>query len=88
MWAKLRFGDKANGLSEEEFLTQSRNRLYDRLIEISREAYPAAGHDEIDGRIEAAFEGTRVSDSDDAGELSNWARETLKLEIDPAALTG
>jgi preprotein translocase subunit SecA len=88
MWAKIRFGELANSLSEEEFITQSRNRLYERLLELSRQVYPAAGHDEIDRRIESAFEGTRVSESDDAAELATWAKETLKLEVPPAALAG
>jgi len=87
-WAKFRFGDLAAGLTEEEFLTQSRNKLHERLLEINRNAYPAAGHSDIDAKIEEAFEGTRVSDADDATELVNWAREYLKVEVDPAKVTG
>jgi preprotein translocase subunit SecA len=88
MWAKMRFGQLAEGLTEEDFLTQSRNRLYDRLIEMCRKAYPAAGHTEIDGQINEAFEGARVSEADDARDLANWAKENLKFEIDTPHLTG
>ncbi len=88
MWAKVRFGTLADGLTEEEFLTQSRNRLYDRLLEISKKAFPAAGHAETDAQIDEAFEGTRLSEADDARDLSNWAKENLNIDIDPPHLTG
>ena len=55
-------------------------------LEISRKAYPATGHEEIDRKIEEAFEGTRVADSDDTAELVAWAKDTLKLDVDPEKL--
>jgi preprotein translocase subunit SecA len=88
MWAKVRFGALADGLNEEDFLTQSRNRLYERLLDLSRQTFPPSGHTEIDAQIAEAFEGTRLSEADDAQELSNWAKEHLKLDIDPSHLTG
>lgn len=88
MWTKMRFGPLAESLLEEDFLTQSRNRLYERILELSRKAYPSAGHTEIDAKIDEAFEGARVSEADDAQDLSNWAKEVLKLDIDPPHLTG
>src|SRR5262249_57608306 len=48
MWTKMRFGSLADSLSEEDFLTQSRNRLYERILELNRKAYASPGHTEID----------------------------------------
>src|SRR5262245_24240611 len=86
-WARFRFGELAGHLTEEEFLTHSRNKLYEILLGISHQAYPAKGHDDIDRKIAEALEGTRHSEGGDAAELAAWAKETLKLEVDPASLT-
>src|SRR5262245_15940106 len=72
MWTKMRFGPLAESLSEEDFLTQSRNRLYERILELNRKAYPAAGHTEIDAKIDEALEGARLSAAYDAADLANW----------------
>jgi preprotein translocase subunit SecA len=87
-WARLRFGDYAAHLSEEDFLTHSRNRLFEELLAISRTCYPKIGHEEIDQKIDEAFEGTRRSEADDAAELAAWFQEQFGLQLDPAVLTG
>ncbi len=87
-WARFRFGEHAAHLSEEDFLTHSRNKLFDELLAISRRVYPPIGHDEIDQKIEEAFEGTRTAEADDAAELATWFREQFGIEVEASLLTG
>jgi preprotein translocase subunit SecA len=87
-WARVRFPHAAESVSEEDFRTLSRNKLYELLLNLSRQSYPEKGHDAIDEKLDEAFEGTRHAEAEDAAEVCNWARETLKLEIDPEQLAG
>src|SRR5262245_61676185 len=86
-WARVRFPHAAESISEEDFRTLSRNKLYEILLNLSRQSYPEKGHDAIDEKVMDAFEGTRNAEAEDATELCNWARENLKLDIEPAKLT-
>jgi preprotein translocase subunit SecA len=87
-WARERFGPAAASLSEDEFRTQSRAKLQDLLLEVSRQAYPRVGQEQIDARLEEAFSGTKLSEPDDARELAEWARTEMGLEIPEKELTG
>ncbi|MBL8800141.1 MAG: preprotein translocase subunit SecA, partial [Planctomycetia bacterium] len=87
-WAKQRFGAAAASLSEEEFRTQSRLKLQERLTEVSKHYFPKVRQEEIDVKLEDAFQGTRLSESGDAKELVDWAKSALEIEVDPAELTG
>jgi preprotein translocase subunit SecA len=75
-------------ISEEDFRTQSRKRLYEMLVEISRKSFPAAEQAAIDVKLAETFEGTHVSEEGDAHEMVEWARVNLGLEIDQTWLTG
>ncbi|MBY0526893.1 MAG: preprotein translocase subunit SecA [Gemmataceae bacterium] len=87
-WAKVRFGKAAEGLSEEEFRTQSRAKLQEHLIEVSRAYFPKHSQEEIDEKLEETFRGTSVSEAEDAKELVEWAKSELGLEVAAASLTG
>jgi preprotein translocase subunit SecA len=87
-WAKQRFPGAADALSEEEFRTQSRARLHELMLETSRTFFPADGEETIDEKLEEAFEGTEISEAEDAKDLAEWARVTWGLEVPEAALTG
>jgi preprotein translocase subunit SecA len=85
-WAMMRFpGAK---LFEEEFRTQSRHRLQEMLIEVSKASYPARDEEEIDARLDEALRGTSVSEEEDARELAEWAKNEIGLEVPVAELTG
>jgi preprotein translocase subunit SecA len=58
------------------------------LQEISKSIYPTLGHDEIDQRLDDAFEGTRHSEPEDARELAEWARTAINLDVTQEQLTG
>jgi preprotein translocase subunit SecA len=79
---------EAAGLSEEFVRTESRSKLRERLMEIAPKGMPAADFDEIDAKIGEVFSGARVAEAEDAKELAEWAKAELKLELDPAKLTG
>ncbi|HWY88237.1 MAG TPA: SEC-C metal-binding domain-containing protein, partial [Gemmataceae bacterium] len=87
-WYQARFAGVQPGISEEEFRTQSRSKLYQMLVDISRKSFPAAGQDDIDILLAETFEGALVSEEGDAHEIVAWARTNLGLEIDQALLTG
>jgi preprotein translocase subunit SecA len=88
LWANQRFEKAREVLHEEDFRTHPRTRLQTILVEASRRCYTADGHEQIDAHLEEAFEGTRVSEPEDAQELAAWARSTLDLEVTETQLTG
>jgi preprotein translocase subunit SecA len=81
-WALEHFPQARERVVEEEFHTQSRQKLKDLLLEVSKASYPAKGPEAIDAKLEEAFEGSRrPADEDDARELAEWARAELGLEV-------
>ncbi len=89
LWAVSRFPTKRDRLTEEEFRTQSRARLHELLLDVSRSVYPAKDEEAIDARLEEVFEGSRRrSDAEDARELATWAHDELGLDVTEAELTG
>jgi preprotein translocase subunit SecA len=87
-WALARFPQAAGRLSEEDFRTQSRARLLEMLMEISRESFPKVGQEAIDAKLEEALHGTTRSEPEDAKELSDWARQELGVDVPETDLTG
>jgi preprotein translocase subunit SecA len=87
-WSRQRFPGAAEILSEEEFRTLSRSKLQELLLGISASFHPKVDQNEIDTKLEDSFEGTRISEAEDAKELAEWVRKELKLEVSEAALTG
>jgi preprotein translocase subunit SecA len=75
-------------LSEEDFRTQSRARLHEILVNVCKTLYPTLGHDEIDARLDEAFQGTDVSEEEDARELVEWMHENFDIEVSLESLTG
>jgi preprotein translocase subunit SecA len=89
LWAASRFPQARDRLTEEEFRTQSRARLRELLLDVSRSLYPAVGQEAIDEKLEEVFEGSRrTSDGEDAHELAGWVRGQWGLEVPEAALAG
>jgi preprotein translocase subunit SecA len=87
-WAQARYPLAAAKLSEEDFRTQSRARLLETLLEVSKETFPKVGQEAIDAKLEEALQGTTLSEPEDARELADWARAELGVEVPEAALTG
>jgi preprotein translocase subunit SecA len=86
-WAKERFSQAAERLREDDFRTQSRQKLHDLLVEISKAGYPHDAEETIDQKWEEVFEGSaRKCDPEDAKDLAGWMREHFSVEIDPAHL--
>jgi preprotein translocase subunit SecA len=80
-WARQRFEGAASPLNEEDFRTQSRARLQDMLLEVSRQYYSKTGQEELDSKLEEVMSGTEAADPDDARELADWVKTELGLEI-------
>ena len=87
-WARSRYPQAADKLSEEDFRTQSRARLLEMLLDIGRESFPKVGADEIDAKLDEALEGTTSAEAEDAKEITDWARTALDLEIADEQLVG
>jgi preprotein translocase subunit SecA len=75
-------------LTEEDFRTQSRARLREALLGASRALYPKVTQDDIDARLEESFRGTKLSEAEDARELTEWMRAQLGIEVPLKDLTG
>jgi preprotein translocase subunit SecA len=87
-WARTRFAALTQNIAEDDFRTQSRSRLKELLLDVSRKAYPEADETEIDAKLEDAFAGAKVADAGDARELSEWMRTAFEIEIPADELTG
>lgn len=87
-WALARYPQAAARLSEEEFRTQSRARLLDLLLDVSRAAFPQTGQEAIDARLADALEGTTRAEPEDAKELAEWAKAEFGLDVTEADLIG
>src|SRR5262249_51194836 len=80
-WGQQRFPNLHAVISEEDFRTLSRARLQEKLLEVSRQAYPTTAAEQIDARLAEAFSGTENAEAEDARELAEWARAEPKLDI-------
>jgi preprotein translocase subunit SecA len=89
LWAASRFPQARERLNEEDFRTQSRARLLELLLDVSRSVYPTVSEEAIDAKLEEVFEGSRrAADAEDARDLAEWARGQWGLEVPEAELTG
>ncbi len=87
-WARSRFADHTEHFKEEQFRTESRSRLKELLLDISKKAYPAIDQTAIDEKVEEALSGAYQAEADDGGELVEWMKTSYAIEIDPTTLTG
>jgi preprotein translocase subunit SecA len=87
-FTRFRFPDFAEQLSEEDFRTQPRSRLIEMMNDISKRAMSAVPQEEITAKVEAACEGAKATDADDARELSDWFSKTFGMTIPAEQLTG
>jgi preprotein translocase subunit SecA len=87
-WARSRFPNLTQNLTEEQFRTESRANLRALIQKISAEAYPITDQTEIDAHVDEAMSGTRTAEADDAKELIDWMRQTFQIDIAPEILTG
>src|SRR5262249_52623831 len=87
-FTKMRFPGASDSLVEEEFRTQSRSRLQEEILKVSRKYLPPVQQEDSDAQLHEALRGTELSEPDDAKELAEWARNSLLLEIPEATLTG
>jgi preprotein translocase subunit SecA len=87
-WAKERFPAATDRLIEDDFRTQSRQKLHDLLVEVSKVGFPDKFEESIDQKYEDVFEGSaRKCDAEDAQDLATWMKDQFGVEIDPAKLT-
>jgi preprotein translocase subunit SecA len=59
-WAKERFRDLHEVISEEEFHTESRAKIQEKLFEVSRKFFPKLTQTEVDANLQEAFEGEEL----------------------------
>ena len=85
-WAVGRF--PATTFVEEDFRTDSRAKLLEKLLAVSQAAYPRVNQETIDEKLEEAFSGAKTSEPEDAKELADWTRAEMNLEIPESVLTG
>src|SRR5262249_7407302 len=87
-WATDRFASQRERLKEDDFGTLPRRSLQELLLEVSKAAYPAKTHEDIDAKLDEAFHGATLSESGDAEELVEWVKKELGLEVSKLELTG
>ena len=73
-----------SALTEEDFRTQSRAKLQEMLLEVSQAVFPQAGQEEIDAKLDEAFEGTSTAERGRRrGTGRVGAQTSCGLEVDP-----
>jgi preprotein translocase subunit SecA len=87
-WSVERFSNAEVPISEEIIRTEPRAQVKELLLKANAKLLPTADYPEIETRVAEAFRGTKLSDADDSKELVDWCRSELRVEIDPAKLTG
>jgi preprotein translocase subunit SecA len=87
-WAVRRFPKCAEELREQDFRTESRSKIKEMLLAVSKSAYPAVGQEAIDEKLDEEFSGTKSSEEEDARQLADWMKQTFEVEINPKQLTG
>ncbi|MFN4257811.1 MAG: preprotein translocase subunit SecA [Gemmataceae bacterium] len=97
-WAVRRFPGVADAINREDFLTQSRAHIQDILLDLSKKYFPhstksaeeqrRASQEDIDAKLEETFEGTKLSEPEDAAELIEWAKTELNLDVPEDSLIG
>ena len=50
--------------------------------------FPKLGQEGIDAKLEEAFDGTHLSEPEDAREIADWVRQELNVEVPVERLTG
>ena len=75
-WYQRRFAGEG-GLTEEDFRTQSRAKLQDQLLEISKKTFPQNDHFAIDEQLAHAYAGARVAEPADAQEICAWVKTNV-----------
>jgi preprotein translocase subunit SecA len=85
-WYQNRFGGES--ISEEIFRTESRAKLAEKLLDISRQAFPATPQEQIDARLEESFEGADAAEEGDAKELSDWVKQNFGIDVPTEKLVG
>jgi preprotein translocase subunit SecA len=87
-WTRQRFPGAGDVLTEDDFRTQSRPKLQELLMAVSAQCYPKIGQEDIDAKLADSFEGTKISEPEDAKELAEWVRKELHLDVTEDSLTG
>jgi preprotein translocase subunit SecA len=86
LWVKQRFPGMT--MTEEDFRTLPRSKVHEKLLEVSKQAFPTATHDDIDTKVHEALAGAEAAEEDDAKELAAWFRQQFNVELDVEYLTG
>ena len=87
-WLGTRFPGVEETLTEEIVRTEGKGKIESLVLAHSGKQFPAADYAEITARVAEALSGSSLAEAADAKELVEWAKADLRLEIDPAALTG
>jgi preprotein translocase subunit SecA len=75
-------------VSEEMIRTEARSAIKEKLLEAHRKLLPGADYLEIDAKLDEVFSGADTSEAADAADLVEFVKSELKLELNPADLTG
>ncbi|MCS7045706.1 MAG: SEC-C metal-binding domain-containing protein [Gemmataceae bacterium] len=89
-WYQARFAGRVSAptITEEEFRTETRSRILEKLYAVSRAALPEATPADLDAKLAEEFAGAKYAEEADAEELAQWCRAHLGLDVSPQELTG
>lgn len=83
-WARQRFPSRVQDLREEDFRTESRDRLAEILLDVSVAALPEVTQEEVLAKADEILAHSSVVEPEDAQELADW----LNTNIPGLYLTG
>ncbi len=88
-WARQRFNGKADHLNETSFLVESRSRLRDILMDVSRQFFPSGLYEKMEELLSKMLPGVNAKlGAEPAREAAAWAVAALQAQIEADELVG
>jgi preprotein translocase subunit SecA len=89
VWARERFPDFRDRLKEEDFLTLSRVKLQELLLDISRASFPDDAEPALEAKFHEVFEkSNRLCEPEDAQELVDFCKQRFGIQVSLKDLVG
>ncbi len=87
-WVKERFPGAADAINADQFLNQSRHRLQEEILEVSKRFYPAQGTAGLDALIERHLGRADRAAASTAQAIAQAMKADYQIEMDPEELAG
>src|SRR5207245_310281 len=71
----------------EDFRMHSRAKIQEKLLQVSKQSFPAINHHDIDAKINEELSGAQTAEAEDAKSLAEWFKQQTGVEVSVEDLT-